>query len=169
MGIQIPTRIRPFSRDFQEIFVTLAEEVNRLTSGYAELVKSNKQVFGGGGVAGDEIVFFKITGDNGMDDHPSDNQPLIYTGEIIKYAGVSDTHGDDPEFEFWAEVERETDSKGVDVRASQNLPIRMPITAEPEADKLSQGTIVMAQRLTTKTCIFSSVMPRLSVDCVESP
>lgn len=140
-------------------------EINRLSELYAELDRAGKQIFtkkGAGG--GSDIVLFVV----GSHDYEpevmspfSSSAPKRYSGTLRIYneESIGSTPAEPPE-----EVDDE-DGHGWDMAASHNHPVNYPPNATLYADPLLPGTVILAQRLSLKVCIFSSVMPRVGVQC----
>ena len=186
MGLLPPPQIKPFSKEFAELFYSMIDEINRMAKSYQDLSRASKQVFtSSGGGKGSEIVFFKIASHEGDDVQwsmlgGSGNEPQKYIGTIQIYNSSSVAKEDEskkgdkgegeeppkePEIQIPDPVSTISGCEGYDMRWSHNTPIDIPSNAELKADILRTGTVVMAQRLTEKVCIFSSVMPRVSVVC----
>ena len=142
-------------------------EVSRLSEAYADLARAQKQVFANSKGGGSDICFFQITDNKDVTEQigplagtDSYSGPRLYTGIIKIYSASSVAEEDEPE-----PTEEEEGAIGWDMSININTPLTSPTSANLYADRLAIGTVVIAQLLKPDVCIFSSTMPRISVEC----
>ena len=168
MGITIPKIVNPFSREFKDTFKNMAIEISRLSEAYADLSRAQKQVFTRPQGGGSDICFFQITDAHNLPQYPlagndTYTEPRMYTGTLYVYDATAIP--DEVTGEFGRPRIEEDGAAGWDMSLNMNTPITSPANANLYADPLTVGTVVIAQKLNPTSCIFSSTMPRISVEC----
>lgn len=165
MGVVIPDDIRVLSSEFKDFVLELANEINRVSEAYADLqrVRPNTDGIGAGGTTTTPLLFYQV--------NPSGGEPTLgsidggATGSIgcMTYTGgtVFSSDGD-------AATVVATDVRGIDFGVVSNPPQTIPPSAEILGGDPLQGlTVVACTLVNPTTAVFSSVKPRLSVDCVQ--
>jgi len=170
MGLLPPDKIKPFSKEFAEVFQTMITEINRLSEVYQDIERMRKQVFEPLRTGGDNICIFMVTEQGGIGDCVGGTKasqgsgPWWYPGLIYEYDASSiqedkedpPVHIGEPEFGI-----------GWDFVGSYCPPVEYPDGAQIKFNCLCEGVRLLAKRLDETTCIFSSALPRLGVVCSE--
>ena len=156
MGIEVPTAVRVYSKDFRELFIEVCTEVNRLASLYQDVNRLRAIVDRSGG-AGDgvsqELLFFEI-GSGGELTTNGDFEVKTYSGSVFTVSLVD------------GELRRSViaqSATGYDLSVKENVPLQRPATTLT-ADPLESGTVVQCVNI-GGGYVFASVMPRFSVVC----
>ena len=155
MGIEVPSSVRVYSKDFRELFIEVCTEINRLSSLYQDINRLRAIVDRSGGAGGEaqELLFFEVSGGGNLGTN-GDFQVKTYTGNVFTIALVED------------ELRRSVIGEGVqgyDLSVEENIPIQQPAVTLI-ADPLVQGTVVQCVDI-GGAYVFASVMPRFSVVC----
>lgn len=161
MGLTLPETIRVMSPEFKEFIKELVFEVNRVSEAYMDLqrVRANETDWGGSSAAG-SVSFFEITEGGGAITPTSLSEGLV----VQEYSGVIfDVAVNEGSYSRTNIVE---DAVGFDLGIAENSPdIKPPAANIVQSDQLDTGSIVMCQRMGNNEVFFSSVKPRLSVEC----
>lgn len=155
MGIEVPTSVRVYSKDFRELFIEVCTEVNRLASLYQDINRLRAIIDRSGGVAGESqgLLFFEVSG-GGTSGTNGDFSVKTYTGNVFTVELVED--------ELRRSVIAES-VNGYDLSVEENVPIQQPAVTLI-ADPLKSGTVVQCVDI-DGAYVFASVMPRFSVVC----
>jgi hypothetical protein len=156
MGIEVPTAVRVYSKDFRELFIEVCTEVNRLASLYQDISRLRAIVdrSGGGGAETQELLFFEVSGGNGNVTTNGDFQVKTYVGTVFTVSFVE------------GELRRSVIAEGAtayDLSVEENVPQKHPATTLI-ADPLASGTVVQCVDI-NGGYVFASIMPRFSVVC----
>ena len=141
MGVTVSEKINVLSKDFQETFKEVVDELNRVSEAYADLQRVRA-----------EAVVDSIE----LEDLPSGYQ--TYNGSVFEiFMPTPKTF----------QVVNSSNVIGIDLGITENPPNTMPEAASIIGpDQLDVGTVVQCQDLGNGHVVFSSVMPRLSVECL---
>ena len=163
MGLSLPETIRVMSPDFKEFIKELVFEVNRVSEAYMDLqrVRASEESDEPGGSSG-AVSFFEILEGDGPLTPTSLAEDLV----VQQYNGtIFDVVLENGAYTRSNVVES---ASGFDLGITENPPdIKPPLANIVQSDQLDTGSIVMCQRLGEGAAIFSSVKPRLSVECEE--
>ena len=175
MSVETPNDINVSSRDFKRLFYDVCIEVNRLSNLYADLNRLRAVVDRSGSAAGSPARIFEITG-GGTEIEMDGFRAKEYTGVVFDLV-----FGDPPDppkdggagFNRGTQILKrsaEQDAVGYDVYNKKNEPLEHPAKTLTE-DPLEVGTMVLCTAVLNKenNYVFSSVLPRLSVECPDPP
>jgi hypothetical protein len=163
MALLPPTKIRPFSVEFAELISNMLTEISRLSEIADDVQRVRALAPDPPEPAGGDIVLFTISSPFNWQDPSGDSMsPVLYNGTIKEYTSgsVQTPYTDPPE-----PTEEEEDAFGWDMNRWQNKPLISPFPNGLTMDPLGPTTVVLAKRLNKTTCVFSSVLPRFSVEC----
>ena len=157
MGVIVPEDIKVLSNEFKDFVKELANEVNRVSEAYADLQRVRAMSPSSGGESGPTDFLFYVV-ENAVDPEPQELDGLFF----VKYNGkVVDTDG--------STVTTIADGvQGFDFGTVINEPTVMPPQAEIVGqDVHSLGTVIACKHYSDlNAAVFSSVRPRLQVECV---
>ncbi len=157
MGVIIPEDIKVLSNEFKDFVVELANEINRVSEAYTDLQRVRAMSPSQGGTSGPtDFLFFQVVS-------ASREEPEDIGEEILaqKYVGnVFDSDGESVTI-----IAEEVD--GYDFGVVRNEPTVMPDPAQIIGqDVHEEGTIICCKHYPAlNTAVFSSVRPRLQVEC----
>ena len=167
MGVVIPDDIRVLSSEFKDFVLELASEINRVSEAYADLqrVRANTDGIGTGGGGQAELLFYKVNSDGGT---PTDEEVSVSGGIGSTISTKVYSGGTVFSFDGSAATVVASNVDGYDFGMQRNDPITIPPQAEIlQGDPLEGGTVILCTLVNATTAAFSSVKPRLSVDCVQ--
>lgn len=160
MGVIIPDDIKVLSSEFKDFVTELANEVNRVSEAYVDLQRTRVLTEEGGGGGGPtDFLFYKVgVGEPG---EPEDAGGGFVS---VKYNGGTVFDSTGGTVTIIAE-----DVEGYDYGS---VPLSIPSTMPDQAnviggDPLVPGVVVCCKFYPeTNRAVFSSVRPRLRVECV---
>ncbi len=172
----------PFSQAFRDNLQQMSETIQRIEERFGQIEKSAADVglFNPDqGEGGDKVVFFECQSGGGdaqqVNCTSSDAEKTLtgvrYAGQMFE-VGPSQNAGQTSLFRTF----NVAPAIGYDIYTSPNVPDEYPPVAEVimPPDELDPGTIVMGRLVestygggATNIVVFSSVLPRLSVRCLE--
>tara|TARA_R110000851_G_scaffold243112_1_gene395751 strand:+ start:113 stop:604 length:492 start_codon:yes stop_codon:yes gene_type:complete len=163
MGVTVSEKINVLSKDFQETFKEVVDELNRVSEAYADLQRVRAEAVVDSGSIGVKAAFFVVEESSDdpikpieLEDLPSGYQ--TYNGSVFEiFMPTPKTF----------QVVNSSNVIGIDLGITENPPNTMPEAASIIGpDQLDVGTVVQCQDLGNGHVVFSSVMPRLSVECL---
>lgn len=157
MGIEVPINLKVLSSDFKELFTEVCTEINRLSNLYADISRLRAIVDrqAGGKSASSTVKFFRV-GDGGTSQVVFDDIATYrYSGTVFDLAWQGNQ----------LVVQNEINIDAYDLAVTENRPIVAPSSVNLSRDPLEEGTVVMCKELEGGYYVFSSVMPRFSVQC----
>tara|TARA_R100000005_G_C4969635_1_gene183078 strand:- start:776 stop:1306 length:531 start_codon:yes stop_codon:yes gene_type:complete len=170
MPLVVPDKINPLSSEFKESYQELIDVVNKVDAAYTDLQRVRAMSMpapessGASGISyfvvpidAPQQVALEVVGHNDL------------TGMVYERGMLFDVEYGDEELPVKL-VRVVTEATGIDLGVTPNHPNDKPPQAEIVGeDALDSGTIVMCQRILDEgnnaVCVFSSIMPRLSVQC----
>ena len=157
MGVYIPEDIKVLSTEFKDFVVELANEVNRVSESYMDLQRVRALVAGSVGSAdvGAFAFFIVESGGTTIKSVSGDGITMTYreyTGTVVEFDGIAPSRLGDSVV-------------GYDFSTQSNEPDTSPTQANILGpDPLDEGTVVCCSFI-GEVAAFTSVMPRLSVEC----
>ena len=175
MPLVVPDKINPLSTEFKESYQELIDVVNKVDAAYTDLQRVRAISMPTPETGGtSSISYFVIP-----EDAP-EQMSLEVVGEndllgmVYQQGLLFDVEYGDENLPI--KLVRVSGAIGIDLGVTPNHPNEKPPQAEIIGeDALDSGTIVMCERIfdagSASVCVFSSIMPRLSVQCSgeESP
>lgn len=158
MGIEVPTNVKVLSADFKELFVEVCVEVNRLSNLYADINRLRAIVDRQGGGKSSTLSttkFFRVTSGGTSQVVFDDIAAYEYQGTAFDVAWQGNQ----------LVVQNEISINAYDLAVNDNIPNTYPPGTNLVRDPLAEGTVVMCKELEGGYYVFSSVMPRFSVQC----
>ena len=170
----------PFSQAFRDNLREMSETIQQMEERFSQIEKSAADVpmFDAQGEGGTGRTCFILIGGGGGDavseqctiggSDPS-LSGISYNGTIFQAADVSGSELEGAKFK----TVNLGPGKGWDIYQEPNIPDEYPSVADIllPPDKLDNGTVAFGQLIylagNIPVCVFSSVLPRLSVICLE--
>lgn len=157
MGIEVPTNFKVLSSDFKELFIEVCTEVNRLSNLYADINRLRAIVDrqSSGKAAASSVKFFRVASGGTSQVVFDDIATYEYQGTVFDVAWQGNQ----------LVVQNEISINAYDLAVNDNAPNTYPPSTNLSRDPLDEGTVVMCKELEGGYYVFSSVMPRFSVQC----
>lgn len=161
MGVVIPEDIKVLSTEFKDFVVELANELNRVSEAYTDLqrVRANTDSDQGGTSTPGTLLFYMVSFDGGSPVTTSlgdegFNVPAVEYANGLVFQAIGES------ISIVAE-----NVTGYDFGIIRNDPEQMPPQAEIVKGDFLSGATVVGCNLSNNIAYFSSVKPRLSVEC----
>ena len=170
----------PFSQAFRDNLREMSENIERIEERFAQIEKSAADVpmfdaEGDGGTGKTCFILIENGGGDAVQEQctTTGSIPQLtgirYTGRIFQAEDVSGTEVEG----FKIKTKSLGQGLGWDLYQQPNIPDEYPSVADIllPPDKIDSGTVAFGQLIyiadATPVCVFSSVLPRLSVICLE--